>query len=69
MFDGSAAELSGENFFDGREFVEPGQNFGDGPAVEEMLVELLADVVGQTSDLADERAAGGFCGFVARVNA
>jgi len=48
--DGFGGELSGEDFLDGREGVEPGQDFGAVLAVEEPMVELLAEVEGKSGD-------------------
>jgi hypothetical protein len=53
-FDGVAAELGGEDFFDGRKAVEPGENVGGGLAVQKAMVELLADFVGKAGDFAGE---------------
>lgn len=50
--DGLAAELGDEDFFDGGEFVEPGEDLRTSLAVAEALVELFADVVGEAGDFA-----------------
>ncbi len=54
MGDGLAGELVGEDFLDGGEFVEPGEDEGAGLAVIEAAVELLADGVGKAGNFADE---------------
>ena len=50
--DGFGGELSGEDFFDGGEVIEPGEEAGAGLAVEETAVELFADVIGQSGNFA-----------------
>ena len=47
-----AGELTGENFLYGSKVVEPRENDGGRLAIEEALVELIADVVGETGDFA-----------------
>jgi hypothetical protein len=51
-------EVGGKDFFDGREFVEPGEDGGNGVSIEEALVELLADFIGQAGDFAGGGGAG-----------
>ena len=52
--DGGALELGGEDFFDGRKVVEPGEDIRTALAVMEALVELFADFDGEAGDLAIE---------------
>lgn len=54
--DGRAGELVGEDFLDGGESIEPGEDEGSGLAVAEAAVKLFADVVGESGDFADEGA-------------
>ena len=54
--DGLAGELGREDFLYGGEAVEPGKDGGGGLAIEEALVELVAEVVGEAGDFA---ASGG----------
>lgn len=53
-----ALEFGGEDGFDGGEFVEPGEDFGVALAVEEALVDLFAEFVGETGDFAGEGVVG-----------
>ena len=48
--DGTTAELFGEDFLDGGQGVEPGEDVKGASAVEEALIDLLADFGGQTGD-------------------
>jgi hypothetical protein len=43
--DGYAVEVLGKDFFDGREFVKPSQNFGVFLSVEETLVKLFPEFI------------------------
>jgi hypothetical protein len=63
--DGRAIELGGEDLLDFGEGVEPAQNVVSGVIVFEAAVELVADVVGEASDFADEGAVG-VLGFIFR---
>jgi len=56
MVDGCAGEVVGEHFLDGRELIEPGEDFGGELAVVEALVELVADEVRETGNFAEEGA-------------
>ena len=61
---GFAVELGGQDFFDGLEVVEPGEDDGGGVAIQEALVELFADIVGEAGDFATARGRPGFPGQV-----
>ena len=54
--DGRAGELAGEDFLYDGEGIEPGKDEGSGLAVAQAAVELFADVVRESGDIADEGA-------------
>jgi hypothetical protein len=58
FMDGDALELGGENPFNSGKLVEPGEDFAGVLVVKKTLVELLADIGGETGDFADEGAVG-----------
>lgn len=53
---GGGGEFAGEDFFDGGQGVEPGKELGGILAVEEAVVELVADEIRKVGNFADERA-------------
>jgi hypothetical protein len=66
--DGFGGEFGGEDFFDDREFIEPREDLGVAVAIEDTLVDLFAEVAGETGDLAGEGVVGGGFGFGDGVN-
>jgi hypothetical protein len=59
MIDGEAGELGGEDFFNSGKLVKPGKDFSAAQAIEEALVELLANVVGEAGNFAEKAALEG----------
>jgi hypothetical protein len=53
-FYGLATEQGSEDFFDGGEFIEPGEDFGTFLSIKEALIELFAEFAGKAGDFADE---------------
>ena len=51
LVDGRGGELGGEDFLDGREGVEPGEDVGGAPSVFEAAVEFFADGFGRLAIL------------------
>jgi hypothetical protein len=56
--------MDGEGIFHGGKAVEPGEDEGGWLAIEEALVELFTDAVGEAGDFA---ASGGLPWFMAEV--
>ena len=52
-FDRLARETSGQDFFDGWQIIEPEEKGGSRATIEDAMVELIAEVVGDTGDFAD----------------
>lgn len=61
---GRCLELGGQDFFDGGEFIEPGQDLVAPLAIQEAEVDLLAEISGETGDFSDGRAHIISCGFL-----
>jgi hypothetical protein len=58
FIDGRGMEVGGKDFLYEREAVEPEENGGDGVSIEETLVELLTDFMGQAGNFAGGIAGG-----------
>lgn len=65
VVDGRAGEPGGEEFFDGRKFIQPWEDFRTALAVEEAKIEFFANLVRTTGNLADgsARVTPRFCAF------
>jgi hypothetical protein len=55
---GNARKLGGEDFFDPGKVIQPGNGLATALAIEKAQVELLAKLLGETGDFAEEGALG-----------
>lgn len=55
LVDGASIEVPGEDFFDGGQAVEPGQDDGTAMAIRQALVDFLADGVRKTGNFTDAK--------------